>query len=201
MEKKIIKAMLSIMGQVGEIPKDQTNAFQKFNYRGIDSFYNKLNGLLSKEGVLVTAEILVSENQSFERVNAAGKANISFFTSLTIRYHFTAIDGSSVFTDVRADGLDNGDKAATKAMSMCQKYAYIQVFNIPTDDLDPDASSPTVVKPKTVSITDEKLIEGLQAEKFGSIANGGFLIKGKSGDPIKIMLTEKQLDMVKDFTE
>ena len=84
---------------------------------------------------------------------------------------------------------------------MCQKYAYIQVFNIPTDDLDPDGSSPTVVKPKTVSITDEKLIEGLRAEKFGSIANGGLLIKGKSGDPIKIMLTEKQLDMVKYFTE
>ncbi len=41
--------------------------------------------------------------------------------------------------------MDSGDKASNKAMSVAHKYAFLQVFCIPTkDDKDPEVDTPQV---------------------------------------------------------
>src|SRR5690606_11320769 len=44
---------------------------------------------------------------------------------------------------IPAEGLDSGDKATNKALSAALKYALIQTFSIPTEDMaEGDAESP-----------------------------------------------------------
>lgn len=60
-----------------------------------------------------------------------------------IKYTFFAEDGSSVYAIVIGEGMDTGDKATNKAMSIAFKYACFQVFCIPTEEMqDPDAERP-----------------------------------------------------------
>lgn len=65
------------------------------------------------------------------------------YSILTIRYTFYAIDGSSIEVVTIGEAMDSGDKSCNKAMSTAQKYAFFQVFAIPTEELkDSDDDSP-----------------------------------------------------------
>ena len=45
--------------------------------------------------------------------------------------------------------MDSGDKASNKAMAIALKYAFFQVFCIPTEEMkDPDAETPEASSPK-----------------------------------------------------
>jgi hypothetical protein len=63
-----------------------------------------------------------------------------------MKYHFYAEDGSTVSVGpVPAEGLDSGDKATNKALSAALKYALIQTFSIPTEDMaEADLDSPEI---------------------------------------------------------
>jgi hypothetical protein len=56
------------------------------------------------------------------------------FVQAKVRYFFVASDGSFVATESIGEGMDSGDKASPKAMSIAQKYAILQMFAIPTAD-------------------------------------------------------------------
>lgn len=128
--------MVSIIRELDAIGKDRNNAQQGFKYRGIDQVYNALNPLLAKYGVYMSAEVLGKDRQ--ERTTQKG--GILAFTSLRMRYHFHAEDGSSVFTEAEGEGMDSGDKSSNKAMAIAHKYAILQAFCVPTEDItDPDA--------------------------------------------------------------
>ena len=53
---------------------------------------------------------------------------------LKVQYTFHADDGSGVDVVTVGEGMDSGDKAANKAMSAAQKYAFLQTFCIPTEE-------------------------------------------------------------------
>jgi hypothetical protein len=53
---------------------------------------------------------------------------------MKIKYTFFAPDGSFVDAVVSAEAFDSGDKATNKALSAGQKYAFLQVFCIPTEE-------------------------------------------------------------------
>ena len=60
-----------------------------------------------------------------------------------IKYTFYAEDGTFVTAVVIGEGMDSGDKATNKAMSIAFKYALFQIFCIPTEEMaDPDSESP-----------------------------------------------------------
>ena len=53
-----------------------------------------------------------------------------------------APDGSNISSVIIGEGMDTGDKATNKALSIALKYAAFQIFMIPTEDvIDPDAES------------------------------------------------------------
>jgi len=141
----IYKAMCGAMSDISAIGKDRTNATQGFKFRGIDDVYNELHDILSKHKIFTLPEVI--DERTEERTTRNGGGLI--YRILTMQYTFYAEDGSSVSCKVTGEGMDSGDKAANKAMSIAHKYALFQTFLIPTEDeKDPDAQSHEVA-PKT----------------------------------------------------
>ena len=153
MEKKnIYQSIAAVMGEIGAVGKTSKNQQQGFMYRGIDAVMNALQPALIKYGVFVVPEIL--EQTREERVNAKG--NTLIYSICKIKYNFYAQDGSSVSATVIGEGMDPGDKATNKAMSIAFKYACFQVFCIPTEEMvDPDAEVHEV-KAKTEKKAEQK---------------------------------------------
>lgn len=135
----IYSAICGIMEDIGVVGKNDTNKQQGFKYRGIDSVMNALNPAMIKHKIFCVPEVL--EQTREERTTAKGATLI--YSVCKMRYRFYATDGSSVDAVVVGEGMDSGDKATNKAMSVAFKYACFQTFCIPTEDLmdDPDADS------------------------------------------------------------
>jgi hypothetical protein len=140
----IFKKIPAIMCEIPSIGKDRKNTGQGYNFRGIDDVYNFVQPLLAKHGVFMSAEILSDHHE--ERTSKQG--TVMMYRVLNMRYSFVAEDGSSVSTDAVGEGMDSGDKASAKAMSIAQKYAILQMFLVPTEEpKDPENDNPEV-KPK-----------------------------------------------------
>lgn len=135
--------MSDVMKEIKSITKDQRNEQQGFKFRGIDQFVNALYPALTKHGVFMTTEVLQQTHELKDVVRSSGKQGVDKHVSIQMKYTFHAEDGSSVSSSVPAEGLDSGDKATNKALSAALKYALIQTFSIPTEDMEEgDKTSP-----------------------------------------------------------
>lgn len=107
-----------------------------YNFRGIDDIYNALAPLLSVHKLIVSPRF--ENRETTERVGGQGYS--LFFTTLTGHFDFiSAIDGSKHTVTTFGEAMDSGDKGTNKAMSIAQKYAFFQLFVIPTQSTpDPD---------------------------------------------------------------
>lgn len=135
----IHSAMVAIMSEVGAVAKSGKNDKQNYGFRKVDDVYAALQLLMAKHGVYTTSEIL-NERGEERRTSSGGTL---LYRILTIRYTFWCKeDGSSVTSTVIGEGMDSGDKASNKAMSVAHKYALCQAFTIPTDEpKDPENDS------------------------------------------------------------
>lgn len=131
--------ILEVMRSIGAIGKDQTNKFDKYNFRGIDDVYNVLGPKLANAGVFVSPSI-----ESRETVEmTTGKGAKMQHTHVTVTYTFWAEDGSEVSCRVPGEGADRGDKSVNKAMSSAFKTAMFQALCIPThEQSDSENESP-----------------------------------------------------------
>lgn len=152
----IYQAICNILKDVEAISKERVNQQQGFKFRGIDDVYNEVHRLFAKHGVF-SVPCVTSERME-ERQTKNGTNLI--YRMLTINYTFYAADGSSVVATVIGEGMDSGDKAANKAMSIAHKYALLQVLAIPTVDMaEPDATSPPESKPASQQAEADKAPE------------------------------------------
>jgi ERF superfamily len=142
----IFKKMSLVMAEIGHVGKDQKNQAQGFKFRGIDQFVNALYPALVKHGVFMTPRCVKEEHEVKEVVRSNGKAGVDKHVTILMEYDFFAEDGSKVTVGpVPAEGLDSGDKATNKALSAALKYALIQTFSIPTEDMaEADLESPVI---------------------------------------------------------
>jgi hypothetical protein len=122
--------------QVGAVGKDQVNAHQKFNFRGIDAVVNAAAGPLHAAGVVVMPE-LVSLEHGIEEVGARkSRMNV---VRVIVTYRFYGPAGDSMAATVPGEAMDSGDKATSKAMSVAFRTALLQALTLPTDEPDPDS--------------------------------------------------------------
>lgn len=143
---QIYAKMSAVMRDVGAIGKDQKNQAQGFKFRGIDQFVNALYPALTRHGVFLSPRSVNYTQELKEVTRSNGKAGVDKHVSLMMEYTFYAEDGSSVtIGPVPAEGLDSGDKATNKALSAALKYALIQTFSIPTEDMaEADLETPEI---------------------------------------------------------
>lgn len=160
--KNIYQTISDVMAEIGAIGKDKKNQSQGFMYRGIDAVMNALSPALVKHKLFVVPEIL--EQIREERTNKNGTTLI--YSVCKIKYTFYAEDGSSVSAIVIGEGMDSGDKATNKAMSIAFKYACFQVFCIPTEEMvDPDAEVHELAPKTTKAEKESKSEKEPKAEK------------------------------------
>lgn len=151
----IYEAIADIMKEGYAISKNKLNQQQGFQYRGIDDVMNTFQPIMAERGIFVVPEVLETARE--ERQTTKGGNLI--YSVMKIKYTFYASDGSSVSATVVGEGMDSGDKASNKAMSVAMKYAMFQVFCIPTEEMpDPDEES-YEVEPKPIPKPQENLFK------------------------------------------
>lgn len=143
---QIYKKMSEVMRDIGSVGKDQKNQAQGFKFRGIDQFINSLYPALTRHGVFMAPRCVSEQHELKEVTRGSGKAGVDKHVTILMEYDFFAEDGSKVTVGpIPAEGLDSGDKATNKALSAALKYALIQTFSIPTEDMaEADLESPEI---------------------------------------------------------
>lgn len=182
----IYESITKIMEEGYAITKSKRNQQQGFMYRGIDDVMNTFHPLLSKYHVFVVPEVIDQQRQ--ERVTGQNKTLI--YSILRIKYTFFAEDGSSINAIVVGEGMDSGDKASNKAMSVGMKYAMFQVFCIPTEEMDdPDAVTPPPTKPAPAEPAEQALTGASPESKTlyvcGECGSVIMPYKGKNGGTVE----------------
>lgn len=144
-------AILNIIREmsVSGISKDRTNTGQGgFKFRGIDDVLNALAPLFAHERILVLPSYANRQAVDYEtsKTDDRGNTKKSRLTNVTIEGTYklvSLVDGSELVAGpFVGEGMDSGDKATNKAMSIAYKYFAIQTFAIPVvGSEDPDYES------------------------------------------------------------
>jgi hypothetical protein len=124
----IFGQMAKIMAEIAAVKKEKTMQSMGYKYRGIDDVMNALHNLFAKHEVVITSRIAESEC----KVSMSGK---DIHAIVKVEYTFWAKDGSKMENLGIGEGMDNRDKAISKALSQAYKNVLLQVFLIPTEDL------------------------------------------------------------------
>lgn len=177
-----------IMAKIDYIAKGRKNQQQGYAFRGIDDMYNEVHKHLADECVFVTSEVISHEREERES-KSGGTLNYSI---MNVRFTFFAEDGSSVTSNLIGEAMDSGDKASNKAMSVAYKYAFMQIFCIPTEEeKDTEYKSPEV-KPKDKPVESESkdnwTVKEIKGVKYGKKAGTNYW-QSKEGE----ILTDKDL--------
>lgn len=198
---EVYKSIINVLKEVGAIEKKQKNSAQGYQFRGIDDFMNELHGLFAKHQLFVIPHVMDIRRE--ERTNKHGNALI--WTISTVRFAFFGSDGSTIDCTTVGEAMDSGDKGANKAMSAALKYALMQVFLVPTEELvDGDKDAPPPIQPKG---KDDLGIQGYRdlLQSFGEIFEGKdeaevCQVLGKIEGFATPSLTARQIivDMLKD---
>jgi len=134
------------MSEIKSVGKNNTNTQQGYKFRGIDDMINALYPCLVKHEVFMTPKVVKEDREVREVHRSNGKVGYDKHVHLQVEYTFHAVDGSSItIGPITSEGLDSGDKATNKALSAALKYALIQTFAIPTEDMEEaDNTSPEI---------------------------------------------------------
>lgn len=143
MNTGIYEAMPRVAASIGAVSKNRKNVQQGYAFRGVDDFMNAAHPALIEHGVTVLPEVIDRWMEVRDRSGQGGKQGVTVHTVITVRYTFFAADGSSVSAVTVGEAADTADKASNKALSAAYKYALMQTFCIPLEDMvDGDSETP-----------------------------------------------------------
>lgn len=131
-----------VLAALPAIGKNQRNAQQGFNFRGIDDVLNALNPLLSEHGVIIVPHRVI-ERTAGQRTTAKG--GVMYEVGLHVQYRIYGPAGDYIEAEAWGEGTDSGDKATPKAMTGAYKYMLFEAFSISTEEAsktDADRHSP-----------------------------------------------------------
>lgn len=138
---KIYKAIIGIMSEIGSIEKTRSGQGISYQFRGIEDVLYCFHPLLIKHGVFCAPNVIRETSEQFLNKNG----NTSFRVSLIVEHKFYADDGSFISATTAGEAIDTSDKATNKAMSAAFKYAFFELFCVPTAEVDDsDYENPTI---------------------------------------------------------
>ena len=165
----IYEAINAIMTDLGPIGKDKKNQQQGFMYRGIDDVMNALQPIMTKHGVFAVPEVIEHTRED----RKSNKGNSLIYSIIKMKYIFYSTDGTCVSATVIGEGMDSGDKASNKAMSIAFKYACFQVFCIPTEETHPEPDA--VVQPPSNPAPKPNAFDSAKVKTIEEIIKGSKL--------------------------
>jgi hypothetical protein len=162
----IYAALSAVMGEVSSVSKDERNAGQGFNFRGIDAVVNAVGPALRKFGVIVVPRVQSCE---YSTIEIGEKRKATAHVRVIVEYVFYAPDGSSISCTTAGEAMDGGDKATAKAMSVAFRIALLQALALPTSEPDPDASSYERSPAKNATMKDKDLALKIHADILAAV--------------------------------
>lgn len=149
----IHKKLLQIKEDIGAIGKDRRGQGISYTFRGIDDLYNALHSAMINRGVLHYPQVVPGTyvRELKDLPTKDGRIRQQTQISYILRVDFVDVDtGEGYFITVPAEGYDDSDKAAGKAVSYGMKTGLAHALGIPTE-LDPDSERPdTTADPEAV---------------------------------------------------
>lgn len=132
----IYEKMIAVMQRISAIEKTSRNKDQGYQFRGIDDIYAEFHPIMAEAGIFCVPRVVAREDEIFQS-KSGGRMLRSV---VNMEFDFVAVDGSKVTVGpMIGEGNDMSDKASNKAMSVAQKYAFLQTFIVPTkEEKDPD---------------------------------------------------------------
>lgn len=130
----IHEALSEVRKHLGPMQKQRVQSFKAF---AVDDIYSTLRPLFTEYGIVVTPSVMTVDYT--DTMDGNGKRVID--CRLVASFTFTAADGTSVRAIGAAEGRDYQDKATNKALQQAFKYVLIQMFQISTGEVDPEAEA------------------------------------------------------------
>lgn len=181
----IAQALNEVMKAVGGIAKKDRNQAQGFNFRGIDSVVNAVSPQLQKFGVVVVPTV---EDYSYDTVEIGRNRTAMGHVKVKVTYTFIGASGDAIKTTVVGEAMDSGDKATAKAMSVAFRTALLQALCLPTDELDPDATSYERSSAEDVLAPQAVLTKIHQATNIESLSEiGQYITANKDAYPVGLL--------------
>jgi hypothetical protein len=134
-KKTIHEAVVAVMRDVHAVGKNETNAAQKFKFRGVDAVVNALAPAMRKHGLFVVPALNTADYSTRTSANGGELQVCRLSVAFTL---CSDGDGGTLTGVVASEAFDSGDKATAKAMSVALRTFLLQTFMLPTDDKDPD---------------------------------------------------------------
>lgn len=134
----VLQALNAVKSAVGAVGKTERNSQQGYAFRGVDAVVNAAAPELNKHGVVVIPQLISVE---YDTVPVGRNQTPIPHARVTVRYRFYGPAGDYIDAVVPGESMDSGDKATPKAMSVAWRTALIQTLNLPTGDVDPDATT------------------------------------------------------------
>ena len=187
MENKlpIAQALSEIMKAVGGIAKKDRNQAQGFNFRGIDSVVNAVSPALQKFGVIVVPSV---EEYDYQTVEIGRNRTAMGHVRVKVSYTFIGANGDTIKATVVGEAMDSGDKATAKAMSVAFRTALLQSLSLPTDEVDPDATSYERSSAEDVLPAEAVIVRISQATDIESLSLvGQYITLNKDAYPVALL--------------
>jgi hypothetical protein len=127
------QAMAEAMAQVRAVGKWGVNKDQGYSFRSIDHFMSALSPAMAAAGVHIAPAVL--QRLTDDTHETRGGA-IMRWVDVEMRFTFYGPAGDSFDVVTWGEARDAADKATNKAMTGAFKYAIMQAFMVPTEDLD-----------------------------------------------------------------
>lgn len=129
----------AITDEIGPVLKQGFNENQRYKFLREEDVINAVRPAMVKHGVICVPEVLEESISTIQQRNGTA-------TLCRLRVQFTFVDietGGMLEVVTSGHGVDQGDKAANKAMTAALKYALRQLFMISEggDDAEADEST------------------------------------------------------------
>lgn len=161
--KSVFEAFSAVMEDVQAIRKEERNAAQNFNFRGIDATMNTVGPALRKHGVVIIPEAISIDSERYQTNKGAVMRN----ATVHMRYTVFGPGGDSFTGSAYGEAADSGDKAVSKAQSVAYRTFLLQGLTVPTEERDPDADAHERAPQSPADAARTRLLETL---KFKGVA-------------------------------
>lgn len=139
--KTLLKAMLEVINEVENIPKNGYNTTMDYNYVLERDVLDTLRKSLANKGIVIIPSIV----ETSEREVLLDNGEPTIISKVVMSYtFFDTQNGGSITTYGVGEGQDSLDKGIYKAITGCQKYVLLKTFMIPTGG-DPEEDMGSII--------------------------------------------------------
>jgi hypothetical protein len=133
-----VQCITAVMQTIGAVGKSGRAAASQggYEYRRFDDIVNAAQPAMAAVGlVLITDEVL---SVDYVEVETGSRRTAMASVRVRVRYRWYGPGGDFVLAESVGEAMDSGDKATSKAMTVCYRTCITQTFALPTASKDPE---------------------------------------------------------------